>query len=337
MMPDELEIWVPLQQQREVIACLGQRVGITRIRAECFVRLWVYLLVKYYQEQKPLLKPPLGKLELPPDAVVCTHREAANLFYGDKEQGSDRAAGMMLDKLVALGLIKTYFDGNCTCITINPIPEVLELAPTHLPAQLQPDAFNARCDAIPIANLLASNYNWMNRNTNATPQRIARLLRQWANQYATGMRVLRRLDNQHPVGFYLLYPVAPESEANFFTAPRKSLHLSTLTDVDPFTLANLDDPECMAVFIRSWMIDTAYSATYRVDFLQDMQQTLKQMQQDFPNLCDLYTLLIHPSYEELAQKLGFQFTVKDTKLSVYWAYLALDRFLALEMQTVLAN
>ncbi len=85
------------------------------------------------------------------------------------------------------------------------------------------------------------------------------------------------------------------------------------------------------------MIDAAYSSAYRVDFLQDMQQTLKQMQQDFPNLCDLYTLLIHPSYEELAQKLGFQFTIKDTKLSVYWAYLALDRFLALEMQTVLAN
>jgi hypothetical protein len=53
------------------------------------------------------------------------------------------------------------------------------------------------------------------------------------------------------------------------------------------------------------------------------------MQHDFPNLCDLHTLIIHPSYEEMAAALGFQKTIQDNKLSIYWMYLAVDRFLAL--------
>jgi len=86
-----------------------------------FVRLWVYLSVKQLQESQPRLKPPLAKLELPATEVQCTHREAAELFYCDSDRGSDRAAGMMLDKLAALGLIKKHFDGNATAIEIQPV------------------------------------------------------------------------------------------------------------------------------------------------------------------------------------------------------------------------
>ena len=113
-----LDTWFPVEQQRIVMTELLRRVGLTRIRAEYFLQLWIYLLVK----QTPAPKPPLLRLELLAEPMICTHREAANLFYGEKDQGSDRAAGLMLDKLTALGLIRKSFDGNTTRIEILPIP-----------------------------------------------------------------------------------------------------------------------------------------------------------------------------------------------------------------------
>jgi hypothetical protein len=74
----------------------------------------------------------------------------------------------------------------------------------------------------------------MNRNAKAIPHRISGLLRGWAKDYTTGMRVLRRVDNLNPVGFYLLYPTAEESEGNFFTSPNKSLHVSAINEQGSF-------------------------------------------------------------------------------------------------------
>lgn len=331
----QLNAWYSQSQRRTAVSLLMKRVGVTRIRAECFIRLWIYLLVKQLQENQPRIKPPLAKLELLDTEVVCTHREAAELFYCDSDRGSDRAAGMMLDKLEALGLIEKYFDGNATAIQIQPIPEILAPPKPENSVKLKLDDFNPRCDAIPVANLLATNYNWMNRNTNTVPQKIAKILRLLASQYSKGMRVLRRCDNLNPVGFYLLYPTASESEVNFFNAPSKSLHLSSISDIDPFNMALPGDLNCQSVFIRSWMIDPQYLAEYRIAFLEDSQTVLAQMQTDFPNLCDLYTLMIHPTYEKQALALGFQKTSSDSQLSVYWIYLPLDRFLALDIKEVL--
>jgi hypothetical protein len=247
----KLDAWYSPSQRRTAVSLLMKRVGVTRTRAECFVRLWVYLSVKQLQESQPRLKPPLAKLELPATEVQCTHREAAELFYCDSDRGSDRAAGMMLDKLAALGLIKKHFDGNATAIEIQPVSEILDAAEPQKPIQLQLDNFNPRCDAILVANLLATNYNWMNRNTNAVPYKIAKILRLLASQYSKGMRVLRRSDNLNPVGFYLFYPTASESEVNFFNAPSKSLHLSSISDIDPFKMALPGDLNCQSVFVRS--------------------------------------------------------------------------------------
>ena len=333
----KLDAWYSQSQRRTAVSLLMKRVGVTRTRAECFVRLWIYLLVKQLQESQPQIKPPLAKLELLETEVQCTHREAAELFYSDSDRGSDRAAGMMLDKLAALGLIAKHFDGNATAIQIQPLSEILNVAEPQKPVQLQLDNFNARCDAIPVANLLATNYNWMNRNTNAVPQKIAKILRLLASQYSNGMRVLRRCDNLNPVGFYLLYPTATESEVNFFNAPSKSLHLSSLSDIDPFKMALPGDQNCQSVFIRSWMIDPQYLSEYRIAFLEDTQKVLVEMQTDFPNLCDLYTLMIHPMYEKQALALGFHQTSCDSQLSIYWIYLALDRFLALDIKEALKN
>jgi hypothetical protein len=337
MNPEYIDLWFLVQQQRSYVTKLLGRVGLTRRRAEYFVRLWVYLLVKQQQEMGVMLKPPLAQLHLPQGFVSCTHREAAELFYGMQDRGSNRAAGMMLDKLAALGLINKQFDGNTICIQIQALPELassesLESVPLVL------DAFNLRTDAVPVAAFLARNYNWRYKSAVAVPPKIARVLRHWASQYATGMRVLRRSDNANPVGFYALYPTTAASEEYFFLPPRKSLHLSSASETDPIEMATPGDRGCTTVFIRSWMIDHPYLQSSRLsEFLRDAQKTLIQMQADFPNLCDLQTLIIHPSYEKLALSLGFQKTGQDPQSFIYWMYLALDRFLALDIEQVVAE
>jgi hypothetical protein len=326
----ELALWLDGDRQNQILDRLVDRLGLTRTRGECFLRLWIYLLVKEQREHNPQVKPPLSKLTLLDRPMSCSHREAAELFYSDCDRGSDRSAGMMLDKLAALGLIRKQFDGNISRIEI--IATAVDLEPEitkEFEVKIEP--FDPRTDAIPIANLLAANYNWMNHNTEATPHRIVNILRQWARQYDRGMRVLRRQDNFNPIGFYILYPTAATSVSNFFIAPSKSLHLSAIGDTDPFTMAQTGDLDCVSVFIRSWAIDRDYLDRYRVLFLEDTQKTLSQMQTDFPNLCDLYTMIIHPSYEYQASALGFQNMSRDRQMSLYWMYLPLDRFLALNI------
>ena len=97
------------------------------------------------------------------------------------------------------------------------------------------------------------------------------------------------------------------------------------------------DPNCQSVFIRSWMIDPQYLSEYRIAFVEDSQIVLGEMQKDFPNICDLYTLMIHPMYEKQCLALGFHKTSSDSQLSIYWMYLALDRFLALNIKEALKD
>lgn len=343
----QINAWFPREKQQPIVKQLSQQVGLTHTRAVYFVKLWVYLLAKAWHEEREDLTysksaiEPFEQLTLLPEAISCSHREAAELFYSDKDTGSDRAAGMMLEKLAALGLIHKYFDGNTTRIeiTVSPGNFLSSNSASVSQEQSKPltlDAFDPRSDAVPVANLLAINYSWMNNSLEIVPHRITRLLRRWAGQYATGMRVLRRTDNLNPVGFYLMYPTAAESELNFSSSPTKGLHLASMNEIDPFILAKPGDSECTAVFIRSWMIDPLYIDQYRALFLVDAQDTLRQIQQDFPNLCDLHTLIIHPSYEAMAIALGFQKiglqTSRDTQL--YWMYQSLDRYLALDVRKI---
>jgi hypothetical protein len=297
--------------------------------------------VKHELAVNPAIKPPLKDLKTSFGAVICTHREAAELFYHD--QGGDRAAGMMLDKLAALGLIKKYFDGNTTCIEVQPLPQTLQTlnrlpgTMTTLKIPLILDNFDPRCDAIPVANLLVVNYNWMSNTNDAIPHRIAGLLRQWGRKYPQGMRVLRRSDNANPVGFYLLYPTKSESDLNFFKPAKNALYLTTFAEVDPFVMAEVGDQDCVSVFIRSWMIDPLYLQNYRAKFVLDVKATLKKMLLDFPNICDLYTLIIHPSYAQLGTALGFQNTHQDSTATIHWMYQALDRFMALDVEKAIAT
>lgn len=335
--PEALHQWLPDRLYQHYLSLIMGRVGMTRRRAECFLRLWLYLSLKESCLNKTLPSPPLKALGYPSGWVECSCREAANVFYSDQERGSDRSAGMMLDKLVALGLIQKQFDGNCTQISVPILSELITPLLSETEVELVPDQFDPRCDTIPIANLLATNYGWLSNNTDTIPYRIANILRNWANKYATGMRVLRRCDNQNPVGFYVLFPVTGASEVKFFAPPSQGLHLSQVADKDPFEMARPGDRDCRAVFVRSFIIETTYLKQAQTLLVQDAQQILTILQKDFPNLMDMYTLVIHPSYMELAEALGFQKTSADPKLPLHWMYKAVDRFLALDIEMTIAQ
>ena len=229
MHPTNIDEWFPRLEQRKYVSQLQGQVGLTRLRAEYFVKLWAYLYIKQQHELGNSPNLPLTQLELPQGFVTCTHREAQEIFYTDQDRGSDRAAGMMIDKLVALGLIEKNFDGNTSCIRIrSSLPNNRELSESLENIQLIPDAFNPRTDTIPVATFLTHYYNWINKKPTVVPHRIARILRAWASKYSKCLRVLRRCDNQQPVGFYILYPVSQESEESFFLPPSKSLFLNSM-------------------------------------------------------------------------------------------------------------
>lgn len=328
--------WLPSEVEKSLTERLLQvQTGLTRRRARCFVRLWVYLMLK---QQKQLIQQSIEALEPISGTVPCTHREAAELFYADTERGSDRAAGMMIDQLVKAGLVEKNFDGNTLVLRLRTVPELLQPSPTPIAVAAQPDDFNPRIDTIPVANCIAQSYSWLTQDMATTAYKITKILRKWARDYPTGMRVLRRQDNQQPIGFYMLFPVASVSEEKFFHPPSSSLHLSTVSDDDPMTLATPGDPDCLAVFVRSWKINPQYANQETVlQFLDDSKATLKRMREDFPNLCDLYALPIHPSDEDLASVLGFQKTVQDPHSFLYWIYMALDQFLELDLEQAIAS
>ncbi|WP_204154510.1 hypothetical protein [Leptolyngbya sp. CCY15150] len=333
--PASLEDWFAQSHQQAYIDHLRHIKGLTARRATCFIRLWVYLMLKHLHQAQRLQTPIHALIPLS-DAIACTHREAAEVFYAHGERGSDRAAGLMIDRLVALGLLDKTFDGNTTLLKVRAVTDLL-IPPTATNIALYPDQFNPRRDAVLVAAFLAKQYNWLTANTNAVAHQTARQLRHWASLYPKGMRVLRRTDNHNPVGFYIMFPVSRISEERFFQPPRQSLHLSKIhqsdhPDADPIAIAHPGDDTCWSVFVRSWHVDKPYvTQTVAAQFLQDSQQILAAMRTDFPNLCDIHTIPIHPSHEALAQALGFQKTIQDSQTFLYWVYSSLDQFLELDI------
>jgi hypothetical protein len=340
--PADLNYWFPPEQQHSYIAALMERGGLTRLRAHYFVRLWGYLLLKQEAEANGGLAKPLTQLQPLHKMISCTHREAAELFYEHRDRGSDRAAGLMIDRFVALGVLEKRFDGQTICLRIRIMPELKleESAGTPEAVQLITDAFNPRTDAIPVANLVINQYAEIVRDTSAATatRKAAKFLRKWAQDYPPCMRVLRRSDNLNPVAISILYPATPDSEENFFSPPSRSFFLTQPGESDPYKMAAPGDPDCTSVFVRAWVIDTPYmQGEYICQFLEDTQQTLMRMQADFPNLCDLYSIVIHPMHEELRKALGFQKTFQDPQRSSYWIYLGVDRFLEQDMKQVLTT
>ncbi len=327
--PEDLDQWFPVAIQQQYVEQLRGTSGLTRRRAQCFVRLWGYCLLKQYVEQTQRLPAkPLDSLMPLEGSVACTQGEASDLFYADTERGSDRAAGMMINQLVSQNLVRKDFDGNLTHISIFPPPNfVMDWGEAHT-VPLVVDDFNPRTDAVLVANCLAESYSWMNSLQKLNASVIKRGLRQWATQYPQGMRVLRQQDNAQPVGFYCFFPVASSSEHKFFAPPSESLYLFTEQSEDPLDFAQPGDPSCDAVAIRSWHISQAYwQRDAVVQFVEDSQRTVEKMRQDYPNLCEMYGTSINPYADALSKALGFQSTTQDPKQSLSWLYLAVDHFL----------
>ena len=340
--PSVVDDHFPRSHQRQYVVKLSRRVGFTRRRAECFVRLIAYLMLKSLDEQGRALPAVITELTAPDDHISCTLRETFELFYGNSDRGSERSAGMMLDELVKLGVIDKQFDGNTLCIKIRSLPQsfesVDESAESSAPLQFVSDDFNPNTDTVLVSRFLATNYNWMNASAKAVPAKIARLLRKWSREYAKGIRVLRRVDNQQPVGCYILFPVAAESEENFCLPPSRGLHLSTNATDDPFQMAQPGDLSCTALLVRSIMIDRLYMQPDALQILlEDGKQCLLAIRKDFPNACDLYGLTIHPMHEELARVTGFQKIDTDPHLSIHWIYQAIDHYLQMDVAHAVAQ
>jgi hypothetical protein len=339
MLKLSIENYFPAEQRCKYVSRLQGQVGLTRIRAEYFVRLWGYLFLKQQEGLGQSLQNPLTELAVPEGFISCTHQQAADLFYYDKERGSERAAGMMIDNFVNLGLIDKQFDGNSVCIRIRPLAKNLNFIEEQELAKLEMDTFNPRTDAIPVAHLLIHTYGVLKTKNTLAPQQIARKLRGWAQKYVIIMRVLRRTDNHHPVGFYVLYPTAKESEENFFLPPSKSLYLTTYNETDPTKMAGQGDLDCTSVFLRSFSIDSRYMQRHNLYLLlKDVQNTLRQMQADFPSLWDFYSMALNPSDEKLASALSFQKTgQQDPQLRIHWIYTPVDHFAALDIDEALSK
>ncbi|MEM9216732.1 MAG: hypothetical protein AAGD25_20575 [Cyanobacteria bacterium P01_F01_bin.150] len=343
--PTLLDQWFPEARQKHYIQQVRKQVDITRRRAQCFVRLWAYLLLKHMAMQQGaswsqgLANGTLVELIVMRDEVPCSHREAADVFYANSERGSDRSAGMMIDELAKLKLLSRTFDGNISTIKIRPLANIEHgLAPTY-PISLSTDDFNPRVDAVFAAQLLTTHYGWLAATDNSfTAYRINQALRKWSTLYPKGIRVLRQGTPPKLVGIYSLFPTAESANMHFFAPPSNSLYLSTERDDDPVTIAKPGDKNCTAVFIRSWAIETSILSQLSLEqsFL-DMRQTLMTMRDDFPNLCDLYALSINPETEAIAQAIGFQKTVQDPDLPLAWLYIPLDQFLELDIRGVIAR
>jgi hypothetical protein len=61
------------------------------------------------------------------------------------------------------------------------------------------------------------------------------------------------------------------------------------------------------------------------------------MVQDFPDLCDVYTLPIHPAEDNWSVPWDFTKPSKIHSYLYYWTYTALDKYLALDIEQVLSS
>ena len=181
--PTLLDQWFPIDRQKHYIQQVRKQIDITRRRAQCFVRLWAYLMVKHmaiHQGEswdQSLSNGTLLELGVMREEVPCSHREAADVFYANSERGSDRSAGMMIDELAKLKLLSRTFDGNMSTIHIRPLANIDHGLTPVQPTALLADDFNPRVDAVFAAQLLTTHYGWLAADASITAYRISDSLR----------------------------------------------------------------------------------------------------------------------------------------------------------------
>ena len=124
-------------------------------------------------------------------------------------------------------------------------------------------------------------------------------LRHWTKQYPDGARVLRRSSRKQPIGFTSIVPVHPESARDFCLPPKRSRSLARFVSAseDPIQIANPGDVNCYIAYIRSWQLNPkSWTHDNALKLLEETQSILRRMQQDYPNLSDIYSINIHPRF-----------------------------------------
>lgn len=169
---------------------------------------------------------------------------------------------------------------------------------------------------------------------------VRRGIRQWSQRYPTGLRGLRLPPNNNPIAFAAIFPIHEDSEIIFDMPPSQSLYLSRfhLDAKDSIQFAPPGDDQCHIAYIRSWEIHPDFWNYENALLLtQDTQATLRELCQDYPELSQVYSIAIHPRLAAFAKSLGFEIMRPDPNTSLYWLYISLDNFLALDADDLLAD
>ncbi|MEM0978663.1 MAG: hypothetical protein AAGH78_00175 [Cyanobacteria bacterium P01_H01_bin.58] len=347
LVPEDVQTWFPPKvQQRYIERITAQSAKhpggcgiLTEVQARHLVRLWGYGYLKDYG----LEHAPIKSLNRKVSRFVCTYAQAATLFYADREKlGNARSADEMLKKLASKGLIQcSSSQGSPTQISLNIRPD-FELPLDAHGADVYIDKFDPRNDAPTVANFLKGLYVYDAARVASLERDITRGLRQWAKAYPEGLRVLRQQEQSKAKAIALaaIFPVHPESEIVFDQPPSDSLYLGRFKhrSQDSIRLAELGDPECHVAYIRAWHIKPGlWDCENVLKLVDDNKTMLRKMQQEYPELSDVYSILIHPRLADLATTLGFEVMGVDPRMALSWIYMPLDHFLDLDAGELLRD
>lgn len=353
--PHEVDVWFPPHYRQPYVEYL---IGIsvdttlpafTPSRADYFVRLW-----GYGQIQQDPKAAPIEFLNSDIRPFRCSHREAADLFYG-KDQKEERSAGNMLNEFRRMRFARRKsFQGakNRSIVTLDNLerlvlPNHKESEEHHQKNKIYVDQFNSRNDRGDVAPFIEDLYALdPNLSKSDDVQRsIEGGLKAWSKRYPHGMRVMRQKNKEtgkpeETIGLVAVFPVhVEESEDVFYKSPRSSFYLGTFIKgmEDPIKYAKKGD-SCESACIRCWQLRRdQWTFENALMLFTETQNILRKMYQEHSDLENVYSIPIHETLKEFALSIGFKLKRTKNPQDLYWLHIALDRFLEIDGKKALNN
>ena len=345
--PHEIDLWFPGKYRKPYVEHLTGLSAFTPKQAEYFVRLWGY----GFLQQAGLEKTPITYLSSTVRPFQCSHKEAADLFYGKGEK-SGRSAGNMIDTFCKKEYAKREsFSGasNTTRITLQNLgqlvlPDHAKNRDDHANDKIFTTDFEVRNDTKQVANMVDRLYAFDSQLPGSVQRNIELGLRDWAKRYPQGMRVLRYVDiesgiPEETIGIVAVFPVQEASEDVFYESPRNSFFLGTYERgmTDPIQYAGEND-DCYAACIRCWQIKPSlWTFDNALMLFNETQAIIQSIQANYPDLADLYSIPIHPQMQKFALSLGFQLLHKGGLQDMHWLHIPVERFLSIEGERAISN
>lgn len=350
--PYEVDIWFPPQYRKPYVEHLiglsyKDSPAFTPSQAEYFVRLWGY----GYLQQEGARSAPIEFLSPNIKPFRCSYREAADLFYG-KDERESRSGGNMLDKFCSMQFARRKSSsgaGNRSRIRLMNLEGLI--LPNHRKSQenhqqnkiyaAQFDTRNDREDAVTFVDAL---YALDPNFPDSVQKNIKGGLKAWAKRYPQGMRVIRYVDHENgkpeeTIGLVAVFPVHEESENVFDESPRNSFYLGTFSKglQDPIRYAEQGD-ECESACIRCWQLKPErWTLANALLLFNETQSILREMHGEYPDLEIIYSIPIHETLQKFALSIGFKLKRTRNQQDLYWLYIELDRFLAIDGDKALEN